>query len=345
MTSTVLVTGGSGFIASHILLKLLERGYRVRATVRDLKREPELRSILRAAGTPPGADLTFSSANLESDAGWDEAAEGCDYVLHVASPFPASAPRSDDDLIRPARDGALRVLRASRIAGVRRVVLTSSFAAIGYGHERRREPFDETAWTHLGPRTQAYVKSKTLAERAAWEYIATEGGGLEMSVINPVAVFGPLLSADLSSSVVLLKNMMRGAIAACPRLYFGLVDVRDVADLHLTAMVHPAARGERFLACAGDALPLIEMARILKRAVPELAGRVPSRELPDWLVRVAAVWSAAARQALPELGKIKHLSNAKARGLLAWTPRPNAEAIVATARSLAEMGLVGSKRD
>ena len=338
--STVLVTGGSGFIASHTILQLLAAGHRVRTTVRSLEREVDVRSMLKEGGAEAADGVSFVAADLEQDAAWIEAVAGCEYVLHVASPFPASAPRIEDELIGPARDGALRVLRASRDAGVRRVVLTSSFAAIGYGHEPRALPFNETDWTDLRDGVAAYVKSKTLAERAAWDFIAREGGELELSVVNPVAVFGPVLGPDYSTSILLLQRLLAGAMPGCPRLYFGVVDVRDVADLHLRAMTNPAAKGERFLGIAGDCMSILEMARVLKSRMGAAAKRVPTWQLPDWLVRIAAVRDPAVRQILPELGKIKNASNAKAKNMLGWVPRSNEEAILAAGESLARLGLL-----
>ena len=342
--STVLVTGGSGFIASHAILQLLTAGHRVRTTVRSLNREVGVRAMLTAGGAEATDRVSFIAADLENDAGWREAAAGCEYVLHVASPFPASAPKNEDELIVPARDGALRVLRASRDAGVKRVVLTSSFAAIGYGHAPRTAPFDETVWTDLGAGVAPYVKSKTVAERAAWDFIAREGGDLELSVINPVAVFGPVLGPDYSTSILLLRRLLAG-MPGCPRLYFGVVDVRDVADLHLRAMTNPEAKGERFLAVAGNCMSILEMARVLKSRMGAVAGRVPTRQLPDWLVRIAAFWDPAVRQILPELGKIKNASNAKARSMLGWAPRSNEEAILAAGESLLRLGLLQSVRN
>ncbi|HVW69328.1 MAG TPA: aldehyde reductase, partial [Steroidobacteraceae bacterium] len=232
--ATVLVTGGSGFIGSHIILQLLAAGHRVQTTIRSLNRAGDVRAMLREGGAEPGDRLAFFAADLERDAGWARAAAGCDYVMHVASPFPTATPQHEDELIIPAREGALRVLRASREAGVKRIVLTSSFAAIGYGHAPTQAPFDETTWTDIrGADVGPYMKSKTLAERAAWDFIAREGGGLELSVVNPVGVFGPVLGPDYSTSISLVQRLMAGGMPGCPRLYFGVVDVRDVADLHL----------------------------------------------------------------------------------------------------------------
>jgi len=220
------------------------------------------------------------------------------------------------------------------------VVLTSSFAAVGYGHKNRRAPYDERDWTNLGAPLSAYVKSKTLAERAAWDFIARDGGSLELAVINPTAVFGPVLGEDFSTSIQILKAMLDGAIPANPRLQFGVVDVRDVADLHLRAMTDPAAKGERFLALAGAAMSLAQIARVLKDNLGTLAARVPTREVPDWLVRLSALRNPAVREILPQLGQQKSASNEKARRLLGWQPRSNEEAILATARSLQQLGLL-----
>jgi nucleoside-diphosphate-sugar epimerase len=339
--STVLVTGGSGFVGSHILLQLLAQGHQVRTSVRSRKREAEVRALLKQGGAEPGDRLTCVVADLEQDAGWAEAVRGCEYVLHVASPFPEHIPKHEAELIVPAREGALRVLRAARDAGVRRVVLTSSFAAIGYGHSTQQAPFDETSWTDPnGADVRPYVKSKTLAERAAWDFLRDDGGRLELSVVNPVGIFGPVLGADYSTSILIVQRLLDGALPGCPQLSFGVVDVRDVADLHLRAMTDPAARGERFLAVAGDFLSMLEMARVLKRRLGTAARRVPTRQLPNWLVRGAALLDPAVKQILPELGKPKNATSAKAQRLLGWAPRSNEDAIVATAESLIRLGLL-----
>ena len=337
----VLVTGGSGFVATHCIDQLLRAGYNVRTTVRSLTREPQVRATLKTAGTPHPEALAFVAADLGADEGWAEAVAGCRYVLHVASPFPPHAPKHEDDLIVPAREGALRVLRAACDAGVERVVMTSSFAAIGYGHKPRTAPFTEADWTDItSPDVAAYPKSKTIAERAAWDFIAHEGGKLELSVVNPVGIFGPVLSADYAPSILIVKRLLDGAVPACPRLFFGTVDVRDVADLHLRAMTIPAAKGERFLALAGDSLSLLDVAKILKKRMGTAARRVPTREMPDWLVRLLAHFISDMRMIAPELGKQKNISNEKARRVLGWTPRSNEESIIATAESLRSLGLL-----
>ncbi|MDP9089871.1 MAG: NAD-dependent epimerase/dehydratase family protein, partial [Pseudomonadota bacterium] len=235
----------------------------------------------------------------------------------------------------------LRVLRASRGAGVKRVVLTSSFAAIGYGHRPQTQPFNETNWTDVGGAdVTAYVKSKTLAERAAWEFIANEGGDLELAVINPVAVFGPVLGPDYSTSVLLIQRLLTGTVPGSPKLSFGVVDVRDVADIHIRAMTDPAAKGERFLATGGSFMLIRDIARVLKERTGAAGKKVPTRQLPNWLVRLAALRDPAVKQILPELGKFKNGTSDKARQLLGWAPRSSEEAIVATAQSLMRLGLV-----
>ena len=339
--STVLVTGGSGFIGTHAILQLIAAGHQVRTTVRNLSREADVRTMLKLGGAEPGKALSFAAADLERDAGWPAAVAGCEYVLHIASPFPPSIPNDENELIVPAREGARRVLRAARDAGVKRVVLTSSFAAIGYGHPRQATPFTETDWTNTnGDDVRPYVKSKALAERAAWDFIDQEGRALELSVVNPVGVFGPVLGPDYSTSILIVQRLMDGAVPGCPQIYFGVVDVRDVVELHLRAMTDPAAKGERFLAVAGDFLSMRDIAMILKRRMGEAARRVPTRQLPNWLVRLAAWRDPAVQQIVPELGKRKNATNEKARRVLGWSPRSNEEAVVATAESLVRLGLL-----
>lgn len=341
----VLVTGGTGFIGVHCLIQLLAAGHETRATVRNPAREGEVRAMLRQGGAGEvGERLTLFRADLNADAGWAEAAAGCDYVLHVASPFPSTVPRDENELIAPARDGALRVLRAARDAGVKRVVLTSSFAAIGYGAKGRTTAFTEDDWTNLeDPSVQPYQKSKTIAERAAWDFIAREGGELELAVINPVGVLGPVLGPDYSTSIVLVKRLLDGSVPGCPDLWFGAVDVRDVADLHLRAMTDPAARGERFLATSEDFLSILQLAKALKEGAGDAARKVPTRPLPTWLLRLTAVFDPQVRGLLPELGKRKNASNEKARRLLGWTPISPKDSALATARSLLELGLLAPR--
>ncbi|HUX12793.1 MAG TPA: aldehyde reductase [Spirochaetia bacterium] len=342
----VLVSGGSGFIGAHCILQLLKGGYRVRTTVRSLSREAEVRAMLETGGANPGDALEFVEADLTADNGWSEAAGECDYVLHVASPFPLGVPKHEDDLVIPAREGALRVLRASKEANVKRVVLTSSWAAIGYGHQPGETTLDETVWTELdGKKVSAYVKSKTLAERAAWDFIAREGGSLELSVVNPVGVLGPVLGPDVSTSIQIVSRLMSGEVPAMPRLTLGLVDVRDVADLHLRAMTQPGAKGERFIATAGDFVTSSEVIRVLKTRLGDAASRVPTRIMPDWIIRFVALFDQSIATVLPELGKVKNGTSAKAQRMLGWSPRSAEEAIVATAESLLKLGLISPSKN
>ena len=337
----VLVTGGSGFIGAHCIIKLLAAGYRVRTTVRSLSREGDVRAMLKAGGAEAGDRLSFAAADLSADAGWADAAKGCAYVLHVASPIPPTVPKHEDELIVPARDGALRVLRAARDAGVKRVVMTSSFAAVGYGKGTAETTYTEQDWSKLDGRVMsAYTKSKTIAERAAWDFVAKDNGGLELSTVLPVAVLGPVLGKDFSPSILLVQRLMLGAMPGCPKLYFSVVDVRDVAELHVRAMTTPAAKGERFLAVAGPAIPMIELARILKNRMGAAAAKVPTRELPNWMVWLASWSNPEIKQFLSELGVIKHASNEKARKLLGWSPISVEDATVASAESLIKFGLV-----
>ena len=338
--STVLVTGGAGFIGSHCIALLLEAGHRVRATVRGHARESALRTILQALGPGHDAPVGCFHAHLEGDEGWAEAAAGCDYVLHIASPLPLAEPLNQSALVVPARDGTLRVLRAARDAGVRRVVMTSSFAAIGYGCREIPPCFDETFWTDPMSPVSAYIKSKTLAEQAAWQFIGTEGEGMELTSINPVSVLGPVPVIETSASIEMVKRLLEGRVPACPRIWFGVVDVRDVAELHLRAMTEPLAAGERFLACAGNSLSVQDLSRILAAALPEFAPRLPRRVLPDWTVRALSMIRPELGRLRRDLGLHKQISNAKARRILDWHPRPNSEAIIETARSLARLGLV-----
>jgi dihydroflavonol-4-reductase len=342
---TVLVTGGTGFIAQYCILALLQRGYRVRTTVRSLEREAEVRQHLRVGGAEAGDRLAFVCADLNDDRGWTQAAAGCVYVMHGASPTPSGTQVSEEDWIRPAVDGNLRVLRAAREAGVKRVILTSAFGAIGVGHARaHRRPFDETDWSDLTGDVAPYQKSKTLSERAAWDFVASEGRGLELSAINPVTVLGPALGADYSHSIRLIKTMMEGQ-PGCPKINTAVVDVRDLGSLHVLAMTEPAAKGQRFLATAGASLWMADIAKILRRRMGPAASNVSTRVLPNWAVRLAARGNPAMKGMLPMLGVDMNVTAEKARRLLGWTPRSSEDAILATAESLIRLRLVGAIRE
>jgi nucleoside-diphosphate-sugar epimerase len=340
MTSPVLVTGGSGFLGLHTIIQLLERGDRVRTTVRSRARETEVRETLARAGVEAGDRLAFVVADLLSDDGWRAAVDGVEHVLHVASPFPAGTPEHEDDLIVPARDGTLRVLRAARDAGVRRVVVTSSSAAIGHDREPGDHVFTEADWTDPDADVGAYIKSKTIAERAAWDFADREGDGLELAAIQPGAIFGPVLGSDLSASIGLVAGLLSGAMAGgMPRLSFSVVDVRDVADLHLRAMDSADAAGERFIAVAGDAVWLADVARVLRDHLGAAAANVPATEIPDDALLAAAASDPSLERIAREVGKVRHLSSEKARRVLGWEPRSTDEAILATAESLLRLGV------
>lgn len=335
----VLVTGGSGFVAGHVILQCLQAGYTVRTTIRSVGKEAAIRKTLQAAGAPNLDRLSFAVADLLSDEGWDQACSGCDVVLHVASPLTAT--KVEAEVVRPAVDGVIRVLRAARNAGVRRVVFTSSCGAVYYGHPLRKEPFDETSWTNVeAGGMSAYVKSKALAERAAWDFMEKEGGSLELVAIQPTGIFGPALGSDIASSLGLIRRLMDGSMPACPDLWFCVVDVRDVADLHLRAMTDPQAAGQRFIATGSSSVSMLEIATVLRERLGPKAAKVPTRKLPDWMVRLLAVFSVETADLVPLLGKVRNASSEKAQRVLGWTPRPWQDAVVATAESLIAVGAV-----
>ena len=340
MGERVLVTGASGFVAQHVILQLLEKGYEVRGTLRSLKRADEVRAVL-SKYTPKAAGIELVEADLGADAGWADAVKGCSFVQHVASPFPAVHPKDESELIRPAVDGALRVLKAAKAAGVKRVVMTSSVAAIAYGLGiARPEVVDETNWSNPnGPDNTPYTKSKTLAERAAWDYVNGEGKGLELAVINPTGIFGPALSKDVSTSLEIPIRLLNGKTPGLPRLGFSMVDVRDVAACQLAAMTVPAAAGERFIA-SEDFLWFSECAAILRQAFPAYAKKIPKRLVPDFVIRLMAIVQPIYKQTLTELGRTRRASNAKARRVLGVEFRTAKDALIASARSLIELGVV-----
>lgn len=327
------MTGGSGFLGGHCILALLKSGFEVRTTIRDLSKEMNVRSVLLDGCGGTDSRLSFYSADLVKDAGWSKAVSGCDYVLHVASPFPRTAPKDEKELIVPARDGALRVLRAAREGGVKRVVLTSSFAAIGYGHAPTDAPYDESSWSDLNASgVTAYAKSKTLAERAAWDFV-DQHGGLELAVVNPVGILGPALGSDYGTSLAVISDLLQGKLPLLPRVTAGVVDARDIADLHIRAMTNESAEGQRFLGTAG-LMSLPDMAATLKQGLGAEARRVSTRTIPDWVVRLAARFDDNARLAIPMLGRPHQATSAKAEKLLGWIPRSKEEAVLAAGRSI-----------
>jgi dihydroflavonol-4-reductase len=336
MTGTVLVSGGSGYIAGFLIRQLVEAGWTVHTTIRNLAREAEVRDSI---GTD-NSKLRFFAADLTSDAGWAEAMAGCSHVAHVASPLPANAPKNDDELIVPARDGALRALKAAKAAGVKRFVMTSSMAAIAYGQETRKAVFTEADWTDVtSPDAYAYVKSKTIAERAARDWVAAEGGDMEFCTVNPSLVLGPLQSGDFSTSLVAIQKLLEGSMPGIPNLGFGIVDVRDVADMHVRCLTAPNMAGERFI-CSGPFVMLEEVAAILREGLGPQARKVPKLKLPNWLVRIAARFDPVISQVVGELGKRRESPATHAREVLGWVPRPVEESILDTARDMIRLGIV-----
>lgn len=339
MSESVLVTGGSGFIAIYCITQLLNANYAVRTTVRSSKKEELVRQMLREGGIVSTDQLSFVEADLADDRGWREAADGCRYVFHGASPTPSTMEGPEENWIAPARNGVLRVLRAAREAGVKRVVMTSAFGTIGYGHKVLDRPFTEEDWTDLSADVPPYQKSKTLSEQAAWQFIEREGAGMEFTTLHPVAVLGPVLGPDFSHSIRIVQRLMSG-LPRCPKVNSGFVDVRDVADLHLRAMISPAANGERFLAISGHSLWMIDLARMLKRRLGNRAAKVPTRESPNWIVRLMALRDPTVRMMAAQLGKVMDASSEKAERLLDWQPRPVEDSLVETAESLLRFDLV-----
>jgi nucleoside-diphosphate-sugar epimerase len=334
-TDFVLVTGGTGFLAAHTIAQLLAAGHTVRTTIRSADREAVVRAMVTAAGVDTADRLSFVRADLTADTGWPAAMTDVSHVLHIASPFPPAQPKSADELIRPARDGTLRVLRAARDASIRRVVLTSSFAAIGYGH-RSRGPFDETTWTNVNAPISPYIASKTLAEKAAWDFFKAEGRGMEFAVINPSGIFGPALGPDYSSSLNIVKALMKGEMRVLPDIRFGAVDVRDAAALHIEAMTNPRAVGQRIIASAAYT-SMTDIAAILRDHLGSQAARVPSRHIPTPLLKTLAVFVKPLRDLARDAGQRREPQLGRATQLLNWTPRPLTETIIDTAHSLLEL--------
>ena len=338
---SVLVTGGSGFIAGHCILQLLAQGYTVRTSIRSLANEAAARAVLEGAGMVHSERLTFVAADLMRDVGWGNAMAAVDSVLHVASPVQPGHVKNEDDVITPAREGTLRVLRAAQAAGVARVVLTSAFHAVSWGHPHSEHTFTEKDWTVLdGPGVDAYGKSKTLAERAAWEFVGTAPGSMQLVTLLPVAVMGPVMGQGISGANHIVQRMLNGGIPGFPDLHIPIVDVRDVATAHLLALTHPEAAGERFLLSNGSPLAMRQIGATLKAGLGPAANRVPTRSIPSLLLRMGALFNPEFRSIVPDLGYVKKTSNDKARKMLGWTPRPPQEAIVAAAQSMVARGLL-----
>lgn len=337
MADTVLVTGGTGYVAGWCIVELLNRGYAVRATVRGAAKEAGVRAAAEGAGAPT-AQLAFAHADLLQDAGWDVAVAGCTYVLHVASPLGDNGQSTDRDaFVAPARDGTLRVLRAASAAGVKRVVMTSA-AATARVPTGSTKVADETDWSDPeDPRFDPYRRSKILAERAAWEFMASRKG-TELTTILPGAVFRPVLSKGALGSTRVLQAMLHGQPPALAKIALWIVDVRDLAAAHVNAMTAEGAGGERFL-CTGELKWMPEVAAILRERFGERAAKVARRVLPNFLVRLLARFRPRLRMLIAELGRRNAVTSDKARRVLGFAPRPAAETLVDCAESLIGLGL------
>jgi dihydroflavonol-4-reductase len=342
---TVLVTGGSGFLGGWCVAELLRRGHSVRTTVRDRSREPEVRARARKLSREPGASSSSDSpteagdrlsvlvADLRSDAGWEQAVDGCDHVLHVASPFPLVQPKDPDELIVPAREGTLRVLRAALGAGASRIVVTSSVAAVGGGAKGSGRRLDESDWTDLDDSTLTpYARSKTIAERAAWDLVEEMGETERLAVVNPGAILGPVNGPDRSPSLEVVQRLLSG-MPGTPRIGFNLVDVRDVADLQIRAMSAVGAGGKRLIAVRSFEW-MADVAAVLREQLGDEAAKVPKRSVPDFLVRAMGLFDPGIRSVTAQLGRKQEYSSARAEELLGWTPRAIEETIVDCARSM-----------
>ncbi len=339
---TVLVTGGSGYVGAWMIVALLRRGYHVRTTLRSLAKKDAVRSAV-ATQVPPEGRLSFFAADLLSDTGWESAVEGCEYVLHVASPLGQGVPKGTD-LVGPAREGTLRVLRAASRQGVRRVVVTSSIAAAQPPRSVRPDlqaPVDESVWTDSAEKElPEYPRSKTLAERAAWDFIEKAPHQMTLATILPGLILGPVITPGFAGSVEVVSRMLAGKFPALPRIGFNIVDVRDLTDLHLKAMVAPEASGQRFLATA-DFLWLSDIANLLRDRFADRAAKIPKHKLPDFVLRLAALFrQEEAVFMAPMLGVRTGFDIAKAGTLLDWHPRSASTAVIECAESLIRQKLV-----
>lgn len=339
---TVLVTGGTGFVGMQIILQLLEKGYNVRTTVRNLKSTDKVKDTLKANGIQTLENLSFVQTELTKDENWENVMQGCTYVLSVASPVFFDKPKDQEEAIRPAKEGILRVLKFAKKAGVKRVVMTSNFGAIGFTQFDKNRTTTEADWTNTNNKSvSVYERSKTLAEQAAWEFIEKEGGSLEFATINPVAIWGPSLDDHVSGSFHLLENLLNGTMKAIPNIALNVVDVRDVADLHIRAMETPAANGNRFIASADGQISLPEIAELLKNKRPEISQKISSRKLPNFVLSIASLFNTQAKEGLLLTKMNRNVSNQKAKNTLHWQPiSTQEESILAAVDSMIKYKLV-----
>ncbi|RFZ75701.1 aldehyde reductase [Lacrimispora amygdalina] len=341
MLKTVLVTG-AGFVGVHIILQLLQKGYNVKVSLRSISSKDKVIDTLKSNGITAFDNLVFFEADLSKDDNWDEAMKGCDYVLSVASPVFMTIPKDEKEAVRPAVEGIVRILKAAGNAGVKRVVMTSNFGAVGFSNKNPNTATTEADWTDPDEKgLSAYEKSKLLAERAAWEFIKKEGGNLEFVTINPVAILGPSLSSHVSGSFGILEHLLDGSMKAIPNIPLNVVDVRDVADLHIRAMTNPDANGQRFIASADGQISMPEIAALLKNKKPNVAKKVSAKTLPNWVIYSGALFNKQAKEGVLLLRMSRNVSNKKAKKILGWTPfSNNEEAILASINSMIKFGLI-----
>lgn len=344
-SAIVLVTGGTGFVGMRIVFILLQQGYTVRTTVRNMKNKEKLIATFRANGISDFDHLSFIEAELTKDDNWKAAMQGCTYVLSVASPVFFEKPENEEEAILPAVEGIRRVLKFAKQAGIKRVVMTSNFGAVGFSQTDKTRATTEEDWTDVNLKgLSVYEKSKILAEKAAWDLIRTEGGP-ELVTINAVAIYGPSLDAHISGSFHLLTNLLNGSMKLVPNIPLNVVDVRDVADLHIRAMIVPKAKGQRFIATADGQITLPEIASLLKKRMPEVSGKVSTWKLPDLLVRLAASFTAKAREGIVFLNMNRNVSNAKAKKVLGWKPiATQEETILAAVQSMVKFNLINKNQ-
>ena len=338
LPETVLVTGGTGFNGGWCIVELLRRGYTVRTTIRNVSKEAAVRAVV-ASAVDANDRLSFVAADLTLDEGWDAAVAGCDYVLHVASPLGGTDSANLQTLLAPARDGTLRVLRAATASGAKRVVMTSAATVATPPMSSPDRISDETVWFDPNEPVDAYRHSKRLAERAAWEFMKTSGGTTTLTTVLPGAVFGPILSADSASSTEIISRLLQGRVPANPRFGLQIVDVRDLVDLHIRAMTHPLAAGERFMA-VGDFMWMSDISRTLREQLGDAANKVPTRSMPDWIFRTLALLDPSLRAMTPRLGKMHRHTAAKAERVLQWHSRPAVTTLVDCAESLIAANVV-----
>ena len=333
---TVLVTGGTGFIGLHCLQQLLDKGYKVRTTIRSESRKQEVLEAMKKHSSNC-ENLEFYIADLLKDDGWKEAVEGSKYVLHVASPFFLGEPENEDVFIKPAVEGTLRVLKACADADVQKVVLTSSFAAVGYGHPREKQVYTEEDWSSVDGEISAYAKSKTLAEKAAWEFVENleESKKFDLTVINPVAVTGPMLTSDIGSSNDFLLKLISGSMPACPKIHMGYIDVRDVAKAHIFSMTEEKTNGERIIVSENEMF-FAEVGKTLNEAGFK---KSPTKELPNFLVKIMSFFVGELKTLLSALDRRGDIDKTKAERFFNWEYISTEQSVTETAQQLQEMGL------